>query len=88
MNCNKLNVVSSNVNVIQSSKQRLKMTQYFKNKHLSLIILLLQETHSTTTEAIWGGEFDASIFSHVLSNSCRVNVLNQMSENIGHILIF
>ena len=48
MNNNQINMISNNVNDIQSTKKRLKMTtKYFKNKLLPQGILFLQETHST-----------------------------------------
>ena len=47
MNSNQINTISNNVNGIQSTKKRIKMIQYFKNKLLPQGILFLQETHST-----------------------------------------
>ena len=47
MNSNQINMISNNVNGIQSTKKRTKMIQYFKNKLLPQGILFLQETHST-----------------------------------------
>ena len=97
MNSNQINMISNNVNGIQSTKNRIKMIQYFKNKLLLQGILFLQETHSTeSNEASWRDEFNASLFfSHGSSNSCgvgflgqfNVNILNQMCENKGRILI-
>ena len=45
MNSNQINMISNNVNGIQSTKKR--TVQYFKNKLLPQEILFLQETHST-----------------------------------------
>ena len=75
------------------------MIQYFKNKLLPQGILFFQETHSTESyEVSWGDEFNVSFFfSHGSSNSCgvligflgqfNVNILNQICDNKGHILI-
>ena len=73
-------------NGIQSTKKRLKMIQYFKNKFLPQGILFLQKTHSTeSNEASWRDEFNAFLFfSHELSNSCGVLIgfLGQFNVNI------
>ena len=63
---------------IQSTKKRLKITQYFKNKLLPQGILFLQETHSTQSNvARWRDEFNAALFfSRRSSNSCRILILN------------
>ena len=54
MNSDQISMISNNVNGIQSTKKRLKMIQYFKNKLLPQGILFLQETHSTeSNEASW-----------------------------------
>ena len=99
MNSNETNTISNNFNGIQSTEKGLKLIQYFKNKLLSHRILFLWEINSTeSTEASWQKEFNATLFlSHALSNSCwiliglwgqyDVNVLNQISDNKGHILI-
>ena len=64
MNSNQTNMISNNVNGIQSTKKRTKMIQYFKNKLLPQGILFLQETYSTeSNEASWRDEFNASLFS-------------------------
>ena len=67
-------MISNNVNGIQSTKKRLKMIQYLKNKLLPQGILFLQETHSAkSNEASWRDEFNAFLFfSHGSSNSCGV----------------
>ena len=85
-------MISKNVNGFQSTKKRLKILQYFKNKLLLRGISFLREIHSTkTNEASWRDESDVLFFSfYGLSNfygvfitSCRqhdINVLNQMSD--------
>ena len=66
MNSNHINMISNNVNGIQSTKKRLKMIQHFKNKLLPQEILFLQETHSTkSNEASWRDEFKATLFSPI-----------------------
>ena len=99
MNSNQINMISNNVNGIQSTKKRLKMIQYFKNKLLPQGILFLQETLcSESNEASWRDESNAFLFfSHGSSNFCRVligflgqfnvNIFNQMCDNKGRILI-
>ena len=69
MKSNQNNMISSNINGIQSTKKRLKMMQYFKNKLLPQGILFLQETHSTeSNEVSWRDKFNATLFfSHGLS---------------------
>ena len=91
-------MIQNNVNDIQSTKKRLKMTQYFKNKLLPQGIFFLQETHYLKyIEVSWRDEFNATLFfSNEFSNSCGVLigfleqfdvVLNQMSDNKGYLLI-
>ena len=71
------------------------MIQYF---NYLWEILFLQETHSTESKLPSKREVNGTLFfSHGLSNYCRVligflgqcdvNVLNQMSDNKGNILI-
>ena len=91
-------MIQNNVNDIQSTKKRLKMTQYFKNKLLPQGIFFLQETHYLKyNEVSWRDEFNATLFfSNEFSNFCGVLigfleqfdvVLNQMSDNKGYLLI-
>ena len=86
MNSNQINMISNNVNGIQSTKKRLKMIQYFKNKLLPQGILFLQETHSSeSNDASWSDEFNATIFfSHGSSNSSGVLIafLGQFDVNV------
>ena len=98
MNSNQINMISNNVNGIQSSKQKLKMIQYLK-KVIPQGILFFQKTHSTeSNEVSWTDEFNTILFfSHRLLNSCGVlicflgqydvNFLNQISDSKGGILI-
>ena len=44
---NKINFISSNVKGFQSTKKKLKLIKYFKNKIVHNGSLFLQETHST-----------------------------------------
>ena len=46
-NTSDFNFLSNNVKGLQSSKKRLKLFQYFKNKISPKGILFLQETHSS-----------------------------------------
>ena len=43
---NSVSFITNNVKGMQSSKKRLKLTQYFKDKIGSNGVLFLQETHS------------------------------------------
>ena len=99
MNSNQISMISNNFSGIKSTKKRLKMIQYFKNRLLPQGILVFQETHSTkSNETSWRDEFNATLFfSHGSSNSCGVligflgqfdvNVLNQMCDSKGRILV-
>ena len=52
-NTSDFNFLSNNIKELQSSKKRLKLFQYFKNKISPNYILFLQETHpSKVTEKI------------------------------------
>ena len=71
MNSNQINMISNNVNGIQSTRKSLKIIQYFKNKLLPQRVFSLQETYSN--EVSWRDEFNATLFfSHGLFNSCGV----------------
>ena len=65
-NTSDFNFLSNNVKGLQSSKKRLKLFQYFKNKISPKGILFLQETHfSKVMEKIWSDGFNGDlIFSH------------------------
>ena len=99
MNAINFNFITNNVKGLQSSKKRLKLFEYFRDKLSSNGILFLQETHSTiNNELKWRDEFKGSLhFSHGKSNSCGVligylgnkpfNVINEFSDKNGRILI-
>ena len=84
---------------MQSSKKRLKLMQYFKDKIGSNGVLFLQETHSNSkVEQKWKEDFKGPIlFSHGKSNSCGVwiayfgtgtfTVKKQQKDKEGGILI-
>ena len=93
------NFLTNNVKGLQSSKKRIKMFEYLKNKIGHKGILFLQETHSAfDTEKQWNDEFKGQLyFSHGKTNSCgvliafygsiNVVVKNQMNDDNGRILI-
>ena len=65
-NTSDFNFLSNNVKGLQSSKKRLKLFQYFKNKVSPKGILFLQETHSSkVTEKIWSDKFHGDLFFHL-----------------------
>ena len=70
-NTSDFNFLSNNVKGLQSSKKRLNLFQYFKNKISPKGILFLHETHSSkVTEKRWNDEFNGNLFfSHVKTNS-------------------
>ena len=53
-NTSDFNFLSNNVKGLQSSKKRLKLFQYFKNKISPKIILFLQEAHSSKATEKYG----------------------------------
>ena len=97
-NTSDFNFLSNNVKGLQSSKKRLKLFQYFKNKISPKGILFLQETHSAkVTEKIWSDEFNGNLFfSHGKTNSCGVLVgfygninyfvKKKLTDNSGRVL--
>ena len=66
-----LSFITNNVKGIQSSKKRLKLIQYFKDKIGSTGVLFLQETHSNNKiKQEWKEDFkDQVFFSHGKTNS-------------------
>ena len=62
--------VTNNVKGLQSSKKRLKLIEYLKNKLESNGVLFLQETHSVSNdENVWADDFKGQVFfSHGTSN--------------------
>ena len=71
---NSLSFITNNVKGIQSSKKRLKLMQYFKDKIRPTGVLFLQETHSESkVEQKWKVDFKGPVsFSHRKSNSCSI----------------
>ena len=58
-----LNFLSNNVNGLNSSKQRIKMFEYFREKIANNGILFLQETHSSHDNVInWRDDFKSELF--------------------------
>ena len=94
-----LNFFTNNVKGLQSSKKRVKIFEYFRNKVAPKDILFLQETHSSVeTEKQWNDKFKGQLyFSHVKTNSCcvltgfygNINVVikKQLNDKNGRILI-
>ena len=71
-----LNFLSNNVNGLNSSKKRIKMFEYFREKIANNGILFLQETHSSHDTVInWRDDFKVELFfSHGTTNSCGVMI--------------
>ena len=69
-----LSFITNNVKRIQSSKKRLKLIQYFKDKIGSTGILFLQETHSNSKmeRKLKEDSKDQVFFSHGKTNFCGV----------------
>ena len=98
-NTSDFNFLSNNVKWLQSSKKRLKLFQYFKNKISPKGIFFLQETHSLkVTKNIWSDEFNGDIFfSYGKTDSCGVligfygninySVKKKLSDNSGRTLV-
>ena len=60
---NNVGFITNNVKGMQSSKKRLKLMQYFKDKIGSNGVLFLQETHSESkVEQKWKKDLEAQIF--------------------------
>ena len=60
---NSLSFITNNVKGIQSSKKRLKLMQYFKDKRRSTGVLFLQGTHSNSKiEQKWKEDFKGPAF--------------------------
>ena len=93
MSSNEINVISNNINGIQSTLKKLKVIECLKSKLLPWGILFLQDTCSTESNyESCTKDFNAALFfSCRLSNSCGVlfsilgkydvKVLNQMPDN-------
>ena len=94
-----VNLLTNNVKGLQSSKKRVKMFEYFKNKIVHRDILFLQEKHSSIdTEKQWNDEFKGQLyFSHGKTISCSVLIAfyaninavvkNEFNDDNGRILI-
>ena len=70
------NFLTNNIKELQSSKKRVKMFEYFKNKIGLRGILFLQETHySIDTEKQWNDEFKGQLcFFSGKTNTCGVRI--------------
>ena len=77
-----LNVLSNNVNGLNSSKKWMKMFEYFKEKFANNGILFLQKTHSSHDTIItWRDGFKGELFfSHGATNSCYI-IIGYLSSN-------
>ena len=94
-----LNFLSNNVNGLNSSKKRIKMFEYFREKIANNGILFLQETHSSHDTVInWRDDFKGELFfSHRTTNSCgvmigylgsnKIKVNRTKNDNQGRILV-
>ena len=95
----KLCFVTNKVKGLQSSKKRLKLIEYLKNKLESNGVLFLQETHPISNdENAWADDFKGQVFfSHGTSNSGGVLtaylgsksfvVKYKRNDDTGHILM-
>ena len=74
---NSLSFITNNMKEMQSSKKRLKLTQYFKDKIGSTGALFLQETCSDSkVEQKWKEDFKApAFFSRKVKFLWRLNCL-------------
>ena len=91
--------VTNNVKGLQSSKKRLKLIEYLKNKLESNGVLFLQETHSISNdENAWADDFQGQVFfPHGTSSSRGVLIAylgsksfvvkNKRNDDTGRILI-
>ena len=97
-NASDFNFLSNNVKGLQSSKKRLKLFEYFKNRISPEGNLFLQETHSSkVTEKTWSDEFNGYLFfPHGKTNSCvlvgfygniNYSIKKKLSDNSGRILV-
>ena len=73
---NILNFLSSNVNGLKSSKKRIKMFEYFREKISNSGIIFLQESHSSDdTFKKWRNDFKREVFfSHDSTSSYGVMI--------------
>ena len=92
-------LINKNVKGLQSTKKRLKLFNFLKNKMNPKGIPFLQETHSSLeTEKKWIDDFkDKIYYSHGKTNSCgvliafyshlNICVKNKVNDNNGRFLI-
>ena len=78
------NFLSHNVKGLQSTKKRLKLFNFLKNKVSPKAILFLQKTNSSVeTEKKWIDDFkDKIYYSHGKTNSCGVLIASDGNLNI------
>ena len=71
-----LNFLSNNVNGLKSSKKRIQMFEYFREKISNNRIIFLQGTHSSeNTFNNWRNDFREEVFfSHGSTSSCGVMI--------------
>ena len=94
-----INFISNNANGLRSSKKRIKIFEYLKDKIFNDGIIFLQETHSSeNTRDEWINDFKGELyFSHGTTSSCgvmigfitskKVSVSKVSKDNNGRILI-
>ena len=94
-----LNFLSNSVKGLQSTKKRLKLFNFLKNKIGPKVILFLQEPHSSVgTEKKWIDDFKEKIYNpHGKTNSCGVLIAiydnfnicikNKVHDNDGRVVI-
>ena len=99
MAINSFNVISNNVKGLQSTKKRLKLIQYLKDKINKSGIVFFQETHSDVdNESKWKENFQGNLlYSFDSSVSCGVlidffgfesnEIKNKLCDANGGILI-
>ena len=80
---NTLNFLSNNVNGLKSSKKRIKMFEYFREKTSNNGIIFLQGTPSSEdTFNNWRNDFKGKVFfSHGSATSCGVMIGYLRSNN-------
>ena len=75
-----LNFLSSNVHGLNSSKKRIKMFEYFREKITNNGILFLQETHSSLSSTGMTILKVNCFFSHGTTNSCG-DIIGYLGSN-------
>ena len=97
-NQSNLNFLSNNVKGLQSTKKRLKLFNFLKNKIGPKVILFLKETYFSVETEKWIDDFkDKIYYSHGKTNSCgvligiygnlNICVKNNVHDNGGRVLI-